>query len=261
MASDSTLTVQSLDLSLNELVHWERVALHLPEMSQSTIDKIKRDNSSIDNQKQALYGTWLQLYPGATWGNVIHALETVGENSLARKVNVGVIRLAKNGSKTLPEKPVQIVKGANPVYESTLVTVEESVVNHLKELHEIFLALLDDVEEHCEQAVTRQLISLSQLTRALSRLENIFGINGIKKVQSVAELFELLNCSCTFLDCDLLEIVVKKIPNHNDLLKRTECHLESIASFKQIAPIETLQNILENNIMYSNCSQIKIFHS
>ncbi len=86
MASDSTLTVQSLDLSLNELVHWERVALHLPEMSQSTIDKIKRDNSSIDNQKQALYGTWLQSYPGATWGNVIHALETVGENRLAESI-------------------------------------------------------------------------------------------------------------------------------------------------------------------------------
>ena len=254
MASDSFLTVQSLDLSLNELVHWERVALHLPEMSQSTIDKIKRDNSGIDNQKQALYGTWLQSHPGATWGNVIHALETVGENRLAENIKkVCVIRLAKNGSETLLEKPknvIQTVKGVNPVYESTLVTVEESVVNHLKELHEMFLALLDDVEEHCEQAVTRQqLITLSQLTKGLSRLENIFEISGVKKVQSVAELFELLNCSYSFLDCDLLEIVVKKIPNHNDLLKRTECHLESIASFKQITPIETLQNILENYVL------------
>ena len=253
MASDSTLTVQSLDLALNELVHWERVALHLPEMSQSTIDKIKRDNSGIDNQKQALYGTWLQSYPGATWGNVIHALETVGENRLAENIKkVCVIRLAKNGSQTLLEKPenvIQTVKGVNPVYESTLVTVEESVVNHLKELHKIFLALLDDVEELCELAVTQQLITLSQLTKGLSRLENIFEINGIKNVKCVTELFELLNCSCTFLDCDLLEIVVEKIPNHNDLLKRTECHLESIASFKQTTPIETLQNILENYVL------------
>ncbi len=53
---------------------------------QVTIDKINRDNSGIDNQKQALYGTWLQLNPGATWGNVIHALETVGENRLAESI-------------------------------------------------------------------------------------------------------------------------------------------------------------------------------
>ena len=68
-------------------------------MSQSTIDKIKRDNSGIDNQKQALYNTWLQSHPGATWGNVIHALETVGENSLAETLRkIRGIRLTTNVS-------------------------------------------------------------------------------------------------------------------------------------------------------------------
>ena len=77
MSSSSTPTVPALVESLRDLVDWERVAIHLPEMTQPTIDKIKRDNSGIDNQKQALYEIWLRSYPRATWANVVHALENM----------------------------------------------------------------------------------------------------------------------------------------------------------------------------------------
>ena len=242
IAKMSDLAVETLVEQLNMLMEWEAVAIHLPGIGKHHIDEIKANNPiNVKNQKLDMYHKWLQLSPNGTWGDVVEALVKAGEN-----------RIAGNIKQTIPT-----AKSNSLISDSTAALteiVEESVVNHLKELHKVFLALLDDVEEHCEQAVTRQLISLSQLTRALSRLENIFGINGLKNVSSISELFELLNHSCTFLDCDLLGMVVKKIPNSQDLLCRTEKHFESIAKFKETTPIENLQNKLEGFVfkLYSN---------
>ena len=243
MASDSTLTVQSLDLSLNELVHWERVALHLPEMSQSTIDKIKRDNSGIDNQKQALYGTWLQSYPGATWGNVIHALETVGENRLAESVRkIDYIRLARNGSpKKLTEK------------------IDESVVTELRRLSKSFESLAEDVESKCANLVTSSEISLTKLARPFCRSQSM-RITGARDVNSVCGLFELLSDHYTFLDCSLLEIVVQQLPRpeKNDLLENISDHQKKVNIFKRANTIRSLKDKLKPFVRQAYLNEISL---
>ena len=237
----SDLAVESLVEQLNELTEWEAVAIHLPGISKHHIDEIKANNPiNVKNQKLDMYHKWLQLNPNCTWGDVVEALVKAGEN-----------RIAENIKQAIPAAKSNLISGNTaPLTE----IVEESVVNHLKELYKVFLALFDDIEELCEQAVTQQLITLSQLTRGLSRLENIFDISGLKNVKSIAELFELLNRSCTFLDCDLLGMVVKKIPESQGLLRRTETHFENIAKFKETTPIESLQNKLEGFVfkLYSN---------
>ena len=86
-------TVGELVEHLRELVHWEQVAIHLPGIDSSDIEKIKKDNSQTEDQKQVLYDKWLRVHLDASWENVILALQRARENALAaslrRKFNFG----------------------------------------------------------------------------------------------------------------------------------------------------------------------------
>ena len=87
MSSDPPLTVQALDESLKDLVYWERVATHLPEMTQPEIEKIvKQTPGNNDKQKLILCNTWLRICPNGTWNNVIQALEKAKEITLAENI-------------------------------------------------------------------------------------------------------------------------------------------------------------------------------
>ena len=81
------LTVQALDESLKDLVEWEMVATHLPEMTQPEIETIVKDHPDNNNkQKLVLYRTWLRLCPNATWNDVIQASEKAKEMTLAHNI-------------------------------------------------------------------------------------------------------------------------------------------------------------------------------
>ena len=80
-------TIQELDQQLNDLVNWERLAIHLPKITQTDIEIIKRDNSNNrSGQKLALYDKWLRSYPNASWDAVVLALEVIDENTLAKNI-------------------------------------------------------------------------------------------------------------------------------------------------------------------------------
>ena len=81
-------TVQELHQQLKDLVNWERLAIHLPKITQTDIEIIKRENpNNVISQKQTLFGKWLQLYPNASWDAVVLALEVVDENCLAKQIS------------------------------------------------------------------------------------------------------------------------------------------------------------------------------
>ena len=80
-------TVQELDRQLKNIVNWERLAIHLPNITQTDIDIIKQENPlSVNRQKQALFDKWLQSYPNASWDAVVLALEVIEENTLAENI-------------------------------------------------------------------------------------------------------------------------------------------------------------------------------
>ena len=82
-------TVQELDKQLKDLVNWERLAIHLPQITPSDIEIIKQDHpSNVVRQKQALFDKWLRLCPNASWDAVVLALEVIDENTLAKKLPV-----------------------------------------------------------------------------------------------------------------------------------------------------------------------------
>ena len=80
-------TVQELDQQLKDIVNWERLAIHLPNITQTDIEIIKRDNpNNVISQKQALFDKWLRSYPNASWDAVVLALKVIDENTLAQNI-------------------------------------------------------------------------------------------------------------------------------------------------------------------------------
>ena len=71
---------------LKDLVRWEIFALHLPSISQADIDKIKQEQSSLDDRKLALFDKWLRKYPAASWNAVMLALEKADEMTIAQSI-------------------------------------------------------------------------------------------------------------------------------------------------------------------------------
>ena len=78
-------TERQLDEALEDLVEWERFAVHLG-IDMTTVEVIKREKRSTALQKLALYSKWLKMRSNPSWQDVIDALNKVDEHSLARNV-------------------------------------------------------------------------------------------------------------------------------------------------------------------------------
>ena len=217
MSSDPPLTVQALDESLKDLVNWERVALHLPEMNQPQIDVIIKDNpGNTAKQKCALYDTWLQVYPNGTWNNVIQALENANQNNFAQRIQQKLVIKKREGGSNIEKLTEQI---------------DEGVVTELRRLHKTFERLEKDVEKRCNEVVASNKISFKDFSRLFTRSQ--YKISSLKNVQTTDQLFESLSCHYTFLDCDLLERVVEQLPDSTDLLSTVHDHKKNISNFKR----------------------------
>ena len=79
----SRATESELDLELADLVHWQRFATHLPDITRTDIDVIEKNRLDVADQKLALFGTWLQKSSNASWNDVISALEKAKEKRLS----------------------------------------------------------------------------------------------------------------------------------------------------------------------------------
>ena len=83
---DKVTKVHELDTALRTLVDWEKFGTYLRNIEHHYIEKIKRDNNGVDQQKRALYDKWLLLCPDASWSDVASALDKAEEKTLAEKV-------------------------------------------------------------------------------------------------------------------------------------------------------------------------------
>ena len=244
MSSDPPLTIQALDESLKDLVYWEIVATHLPEVTQSEIEKILRHNSgNIDNQKRVLCNTWLQVCPNGTWNNVLQALEKAKEITLAENIK----QMLLNKRET---------KESNT--EKLTEQIDEKVITELRKLHKTFEHLEEDVEKRCNELVTSNKINVSDLSRPFSRSQSTYKISGLHNVQTTDQLFESLSHHYTFLDCDKLLTLVEKLPNSTDILSKVRDHKQSVTSFKRETPIRNLQHKLKPYIRQARLNEISL---
>ena len=228
MSSSSKPTPAELDSSLNKLVDWEHVALHLPKIDTSVIGIIKKGNpSNVAGHKLALWTKWLNMYPEGTWEDVISALRKVNEIALAESLTNAYCKINNLDAGSGIEKHTTAVEG--------------QIVMGLKEMHEIFGDIAADVETKCRSLVSSGELHLSDLTTRLRPEEDVYEISGITKVQTVEELFDKVSKCWTFLDCELLKIVIKKLPNATSLLSRVEAHMNNVHIFMKHSTIESLK--------------------
>ena len=77
------------------LVSWKSFGLCLPGLKETHISKIGAEqHANINDKKIALYSEWLKVYPKATWKDVITALITAEENTLAQVIENHMKRLS-----------------------------------------------------------------------------------------------------------------------------------------------------------------------
>ena len=67
-------------------MNWENTVIHLPEMIFAEVQKVKRNEPKVDQQKQEAFDTWLRRCPGASWSHVRDALHKAGEYNLEKKI-------------------------------------------------------------------------------------------------------------------------------------------------------------------------------
>ena len=83
-------TVEELDTKLKDLIKWKTFATYLPGLSPADIQTIMVNNPlDVQDQKLALFDTWLRRCPKACWDHVIKALESANEPTLADKIKGG----------------------------------------------------------------------------------------------------------------------------------------------------------------------------
>ena len=84
--------LQLVDYLVN-LTKWTKFAQHLPGIEERHIDQIKEENKGeIDDQKRALYNRWLEVYPDASWNDVIEALEKAERKDIALTVKTQKVK-------------------------------------------------------------------------------------------------------------------------------------------------------------------------
>ena len=78
---------------LVDLINWTIFAQYLPGIKERHIQKIEQENKGkVDDEKRALYKKWLEVYPDASWNDVIEALEKAERKDIALTVKTQEVK-------------------------------------------------------------------------------------------------------------------------------------------------------------------------
>ena len=229
-SEDTKPTIEKLDIKLSDLVYWERFALHLPQITQTDIDIIKREvKDDITGQKQALFNKWLRVYPSASWEHVILALETVDENYIAQTI-----------LHCLPKEALSPQKQLTPHEE----IIQEATLLSLSELHQSFASLSFECEKAIKNLVCSKEITLIDLVQRAMK-EKAYNLTRLSAIQTVDEFVLIINEHYHFLDLDLLIVLAKQFLNPSQILDKLQEQAEKIRHFKRQTNIQTLYETLQ----------------
>ena len=247
-------TESELDLELAELVNWQRFATHLPHLTRGDIEQIEQDNRDVLRQKLELYGTWLRRCPNASWNDIVLALENSKENTLADVIKT------KFNIEISDDDCVSCAKQAHDQVQlssnkEVYLLSEEIVVEELKQLHRSFTSLATDIRCKLDELVKSGKSSLRHIA-AFIQEARVCGIKGLTGVNTIDDLFDAILPHNDYLDCELLEIIVEKYLDDDDITK-VKTHIDKVKLFKRTTPIKALKNKLQQ---YTNIPNISDKH-
>ena len=253
---DKRPTHAELQKQLDSLVHWEKFGLHLPGIESSDIERIKRDKSCVDEQKLSLYNRWLSVCLNTSWSDVITALETAEEKTLANKVakfceqdlkkgNMVQEMETKSQDKTLVEKRQDVFLQRDLTkceIKFPSDSDEEDILTELEELHVSYTELFFEVRKQIDHLVEENFLALEDLILKI-KYSNTF--KGGIKCSSIENVFDLLNEHNNFLDCSILKMVIRLVLGKSETLTKAEEHIKAVGEFKKKQPIRVLKDRLE----------------
>ena len=233
MSGSPKPTLGKLYISLKTLVKWKQMAIHLPNIDGSVIETIKKENQNdLAEEKLALCMKWLNVYPDASWEDVLHALREAEENNLANEI-AQVHASDKSNKKTAGNRTL-----------TDTVMVEEEVVIEVESLHSDYLDLAMEVETEFKRLSTLGEIELDSILARLKYEQNVYRISEFTEIKTIKEFFDKVSGCCTFLDCNLLEDIASNFPDGSDLQGRLKDHKSKVRKFSQTTPIKNLKDKL-----------------
>ena len=234
-----------LNKQLKDLVYWEEFALHLPRIRQPHIDTIKREvRDSIAGQKQALFNKWLQVYPKASWEDVIEALEKVDQETLVANLRTKLSKayaLQSSHSESLVPRTPEVHK---QVTHNALVNVPENVVDDLKEFNLQFIDLTTELRSEVESKVNNDTEFLKHLVKNVEQ-NQAFDID-FQSVHTVDDFFRKIRPHYSFLDSHLIFTLISSIGELSKIIKnKADEYREKIEQFMKKTKIISLQEQLD----------------
>ncbi len=82
----SSPTVKELCKALKRVKEWGELGINLKDMNYDVIKEIKEDEKTLEPRKMELFSRWLKLCHTASWEDVVAALESINENTIAKQV-------------------------------------------------------------------------------------------------------------------------------------------------------------------------------
>ena len=254
---EKELSVAKLDEYLNNLVEWERFALHLPSFKPSYIDIIKRNcPNCVHTQKYEAFKKWLSVQPNGSWKDVICALTKVEKYGIVSEL---VGKVQKHSSPS-----VETESHVEP-YD-----LKQSVVKQLTYLQSEFAELSVEIQNGMNSSLTVDPSILRSVIVYINQYEMVKKVHP-NHVSSTYDLFYELRCHYSFLDFELIEIIfkyfLKMIKNRRESLPEFEIletrivqYSDGLGIFKNTTEIKHLQDyfIMTSPEESESCDEIKI---
>lgn len=233
-----SLNVRDLLNQLEPVSNLHNFALWLPELQETHINNIVKDQrwAGLPDQSREVYTKWLEVYPKATWKDVVEALIESKNNTLADQI-------AKKHKIELPATKVNVVNFEMATDPPTLTVPQEDIMKEeLLNLHSKFPDLMADVIEEFERLHNDGSIKLSKFARyAQECLHNEVTLTASKDVGS---LFDQMHPYYDFLDCDIINELVKRFLKEERLVSLVQHHVDAAQEFSTSTRIEKLMENL-----------------
>ena len=186
---------------LDQLVEWKPFAYCLPGgLLSSDILKIEAERKTIDEQKTKLFEKWLDMYPNATWKDVIKTLELKNNNKLAQI-------LKENLEQKFDSKLSQDVVRTQEDIMFDSKRDEKKIMNPLIALEAEFSDLLLEVRKGFREMQKKDAEKITDLT---IWLEVKMSWNNVLTNASIDEIFQRIFRHYDFIDCTLIVDMSRK---------------------------------------------------
>ena len=221
---------------LSPLVHWQTFGIHLPCITNSTIEQIEADHQVTERRKLALYARWLTEYSDATWDHVYDALKKERQHELASVLE----------RKFLVSHSAKQPKVEEGKVEVKIDTADE-IATQLVGLHNRFAQLETDIKCTLENTVNEAQKTILYIARYLERhLEDEQLI--LTDAKDIDDLFHKLRPYYSFLDCELLEKIVEQFVQGDAQTKLKE-YVTDVEAFEELTTLQELKDAIEQALL------------